>query len=537
MLVDEVVGHAGRDRIGVAGCERIEVGADDLAAGGHLRDGIGASMWSNDAVADEDPDDVSPWLRDDWVPDRPPAAGAPADPVRPGDRPPPTGQRSPRPPAGPMFGEPPPEAFEEVSAPGARSTLGRKLVAAAIVLALLIGSAGALLRNGGSPDDQVPATVPATTPGEDRPSVTLEASPPPGTLPTDTSPPVTDPDATASPPTSSGLGGESTDDPSDAEALALVDGEAPSWTERTIVVPDPLATLAPTEVVALSQSNVLHIVDLPSGRLRSLDVSSVGVGLQLAVGDGAIAVFSSTRVVQIDPAEPVSSTEVLDGIIFVQPWTGTGTFIVTTPATGPQAPEQDFVLSADGSLELIDNRFVDETAFFSRTFSPGGDALATAPGGVYAIDRASVSRRISTGVLLATGTRHWAIEECDEQLRCAYSVVEWESGTVTPGVLDSIVSFGFIDPATSISPDGRSIVYRADTDGSGRRRILDVATGSSIDAGRLNQLVYPDSWASDSSGLFISGRPLQFVDRSTGATTALDDLDEIRTVATRSISS
>jgi hypothetical protein len=154
---------------------------------------------------------------------------------------------------------------------------------------------------------------------------------------------------------------------------------------------------------------------------------------------------------------------------------------------------------------------------------------------VYAIGADGTARRISTGNLLATGREHWAIEECDESLRCAFSIIEWESGTVTAGVLDQIVVFGYIDPATRLSPDGRSISFRADTDGSGRRAILDVEDGTTVPAGRINQLVYPDSWAMDSSGLFITDRFLQFVDRATGTITEIDGLDRMRTVATRPV--
>ncbi len=134
------------------------------------------------------------------------------------------------------------------------------------------------------------------------------------------------------------------------------------------------------------------------------------------------------------------------------------------------------------------------------------------------------------------GSRHWAIEECDEALRCAYSIIEWDSGTVTPGVLDPIDGFGLLDPSTRISPDGRSVAYRGDTDGSGRRQILDTATGESVLAGRINQLVYPDSWASDSSGLFFADGFLQFVDRTAGRVAQIEDLDRIRVVATGAFS-
>ena len=467
-------------------------------------------------MADDDPDDVSPWTRDDWgsdsaVPD--PAVFAagrhvPADPPSPTDN--------------TAAGEPPEEHFEDPDGDGRtpRSSATRRVVAAGVVIALLVGSAGALLRNDGEPEADPETSAPTADVVGSAPATSIADTIPP------TSARAVDAPVTAEP-------GETVRTP---DLSPIVVGEVPAWAERTITVPEPLASMAPTEIVTLSQSGIVSVIEFPSGRTRSVDVSAVGFELEVAFGDGTIVVFDSTRLLQIREGEPVVESRLRDGIIFVQPWTGTGNFIVTTPTTGPGAPEQDWVLRPDGSLELLDNRFTGETSFFSRVFSPFGDALFSAPGGVYAVGADGDARRISTGTLLATGSRHWAIEECDEVLRCAYSIIEWDSGTVTAGVLDPIDGFGFLDPSTRISPDGRSIAHRADTDGSGRRQILDTATGESIPAGRLNQLVFPDSWASDSSGLFFADGFLQFVDRTNGTVTSIDDVDRVRTVATGAFS-
>ncbi len=120
----------------------------------------------------------------------------------------------------------------------------------------------------------------------------------------------------------------------------IVVGQPPAWAERTITVPETLASMAPTEVVTLSQAGVVDVTEFPSGRTRSIDVSSLGSKLQLAVGDGTIVVFDSTRLMQIRDGEPVVETEMRDGIIFVQPWTGTDNFIVTIPSTGDRAPSR-----------------------------------------------------------------------------------------------------------------------------------------------------------------------------------------------------
>ncbi len=471
-------------------------------------------MWSNGDVADEDIDESSPWERDDWVSD----SALPDDAVFPSASPARGELVRPTTPGG-GFDEPAIEEFG-VHPPDSdsRSSLGRKVTAAAVVAALLIGSGGALLRSG---DEADPAETPTDegTPtesalGDLAPDATETA---PSTIPPATTRIVTVPA------------------PADTETvlkgLQLVVGEVPTWAERTIDVGPALAAMAPTEVITLSQSGIVSVTQFPSGRDRSIDVSELGADLQLAFGDRTIVVFDSTTLVQIRDGEPVVESTLSDGVIFVQPWTSTGNFVVTAPATGPDTLERDWVLRPDGSLVPLENPFVDETTFFSRVFSPDGDALVTAPGGVYAIDPAGGARRISTGTLIATGARHWAFEECDETLRCAYSIVEWDTGEVASGVLDQVEQFGFIDPTTRISPDGRSIAFRARNE-SGQREILDVASGATVGAGRINQVISPDAWATDSSGMFFSDQGLQFVDRSTGAATQIAALDRIRTVAT-----
>lgn len=469
-----------------------------------------------DAGANRGADRASPWERDDWVPDSavPDAAVFGAG-RRPGS------QRAVN--AGGVPGEPPPEAFADPDADERRSsgTFARKAIAAGIVIALVVGSAGALLRDGG--DSESPSPERTTPPAGESPATT--EVPAPTTAPT-TAPSTTQVVTLEA----AGVAAAAGDDGTALPTFEV--GQVPSWAERTIVVPEPLGTIAATEVIALSRSDVLSVTEFPTGRSRSIDVSRLGPGLQLAVGDGTIALFNSTDVMQIRDQEPVVVSSVPDGIIFLESWTGTDQFIVTTPATGPRAPELELVLRADGSLVPLDARLADEVRFWSRSFSPAGDTLVTRPGGVYAIGPDGEARRISTGDLLAIGDTHWAIEECDASLRCAYSVIAWDTGEVRPGELDVIESFGFIDPATRISPDGRSIVYRSDTDGSGQRRLLDVATGDTFDAGRINQLRYSDSWAADSSGIFISDGLVEFVDRESKRRTPLDDLGRVRAVAT-----
>ncbi len=171
-------------------------------------------MWSNDGVAD-DPDDASPWTRDDWVPD----SAVPDEHVFGVRRRATVGQ--------PGAAEPPPEDFDDPD--GDPRTSGssavRRIVAAGVIIALLVGSAGALLRNGDEPETEpeprstraeVVVSAPTTsTPATMRPTnsilVTVPVSPEPDQSVQKTSAP------------------------------PVVVGDVPAWAERTITVPEPLA--------------------------------------------------------------------------------------------------------------------------------------------------------------------------------------------------------------------------------------------------------------------------------------------------------
>jgi len=395
------------------------------------------------------------------------------------------------------------------------------IVAALIVAALVIGSAGALLQSSDDPEIDPP---PASPPPSPSPATTDAAVPVTTELPGPSTTSSSEPPGTV---------GETA---AVAEVAGFTVGEIPLWTERTLVVPDPLASIASTELVTLSRNGIVSVTEFPTGRSRSLDVSALGGGLQLVVGDRAIVVHNGLDVLQLREGEPVVVSAAPDGVVFLEAWTGTDRFILTTPTTGPSTRQQEMVLQPDGASAPLLEALAEEARFWSRSFSPEGDVLVSRPGGVYAIASDGGTRRISTGDLLATGDAHWAIEECDETLRCAYSIVAWDNGEVTPGALDpmvSVASFGFIDPVTRISPDGRSIVHRADTDGISRRRILDVATGSTVEAGRINQFAHPDSWAADSSGIFIVvDQGVEFVERFAGTRTRFEGLDGVTAVAT-----
>lgn len=475
-------------------------------------------LWSNVAVADDEPDSVSPWLSDDWVassavPDMEVFAGATrarsVDPTSES----PAGSRPSRPVdrgGGTSGGD-----IAPLRSPGRKLAIGVGL--AAIVLTSVV----LLLRGGGEAETST-TNPPASA--EEQVANTLAASIPEPT--TSVSEAVRTLSNTVAPP---GPGGFVTMVPS------VEIGQPPVWAESTIMIPENLAATAPTEVVTLSPTGVLMIVDFPDGRTRSVDVSDMGSIANLAVNDGTILVAGPRDLILIRDDAPVVGSTLSDGVIFVQPWPGTGSFIVTSPRSGPTAEEQDWVLAPDGGLSLLESALAEVGIGFGRAFAPNGDLLVTKPGGVYAVNGGGTATRISTGDLVANGENHYAIEECDEALRCAYSVVDWESGEVTRGELDAVSRYGFVDPATRISPDGRTIIFRDDRTGQGLRGFLDVATGNVVNAGRVNQIVYVDSWAADSSGAFFGDGTLQFIDRDNGTSTEIEGAGKIRAVATRAV--
>ncbi len=335
-------------------------------------------------------DDISPWERDDWTstddapqfdaltrPDRDPAPTMPVPPVI-GSGSAPSNDRPPR---------------------------TQVLLAGAVGIGFLVFGAVAMLRGG---DSTEPAT---TTDSVD----TTEAS----TTTTPASPTTELVTATTAPP----------DGTTVVVPAAAVVGEAAAWTESSIVVPPPLQTVgAPTELVTLTDNRVLQRIELPSGRIRRLDVASWGENLNIAVSDDSIAVYDGRYVAIIRGTEAIRLFEIPDGVLFVEAWPATGSFVVTS--NGPPTGEAErFVMNAvDGSLQPVTPEVTGALLFGAGNFLSNGDLLVNRPGGVYAIGPDQQARRISDGDLLAVGRNHYAIEMCDESLRCEQFVIEVASG-------------------------------------------------------------------------------------------------------------
>ena len=440
-------------------------------------------------------DDTSPWARDDWTssaaaphiegltpPEREAAASAPA----------PASQGAPK---------------ESASANGPQRP--QVILAGAIGVGFLVFGAVAMLRGGDTASDPV-ATI-ETSVDTVQPSTTPTMLPPP------TSAVVT-----------------STAAPSVVAEPAVV-GEVPAWTESTIAVSSLLGGFtAPTEVVTLTEELVLQRIDLPSGRVRSLGLAEWGTNLRIAVSDESIAVYDNRYVAIIRDDETIDLFEVSDAVVFVEAWPGTESLVVTSTGSPSGVAERALMSTVDGSLQPVTPDVADALLFGAGNFLSSGDLLVNRPGGVYAIGPDQQPRRIDDGDLLAVGRNHYAVEVCDESLQCSTSVVEAATGVRTEAVLDALNGFGVVDPSTRIAPDGRSVVRTDSTRDTGYRQIIDTATGSRTDVGRLAALYYPDPWAADGSGLFAeSGGALRYQVRDTAETVTIDGIGVVRSLAVR----
>ncbi|HYN31487.1 MAG TPA: hypothetical protein VES40_02585 [Ilumatobacteraceae bacterium] len=416
-------------------------------------------------MADPD-DDISPWERDDWT------SGADAPQLDALTRP----DRS-QAPSIPV----PPEVDPGASAPPADGpTRTQVLLAGAIGVGLVVFGAVAMFRGGDGAD---PATTTDTSVDTSSTSTTA-----PGSTTTNV---VT---ITVAP----------ADAITAVVPAAAVVGEVPTWTESSIAVPPPLDALtAPTELVTLTDNQVLQRIEFPSGRVRSLDIAAWAENLRIAVSDDSIAVYDNQYVAIIRGDEAIRLFEISNGVIFVEAWPATDSFVVTSTGSPAEEAERFVMSTEDGSLQPVTAEVTDALLFGAGNFLSNGDLLVNRPGGVYAIGPDQLARRISDGDLLAVGRNHYAIESCDESLRCEQVVVEAISGARSAAVLDALSANGVVDPSTRIAPDGRLIAATDSTRDTGYRQIIDTATGAPTRVGRLAALYYPDSWVADGSGLFV----------------------------------
>ena len=316
----------------------------------------------------------------------------------------------------------------------------------------------------------------------------------------------------------------------DSVAAPEVTGGA--WVEWSIDLPDEMAVIGrPTDVVVLTADGRLHVIELPSGDVRSTFVAGNASEGRVAVSGDAVAVSrfdglvvlttDSIEAPAIEPAEVPRVTGRGDS----------GEFLVSGGRSSITEPERLWVVGSAGSVDDVTGGLFSEFASWEPRFLASGELVANGPDGVVAVDPDGTSRSIGAGELLGTGPRHVALRRCEPE--CSYHVVDAATTTASPVPLGELDAYRYWDTSVRISPDGRFVQYADWRRRDPSWRLIDLGTGAAGDLGPLEATRIADAWAPDSSGVFlIDGDRLVF--RSVdGPVAAIVGLGAIRSVATR----
>ena len=470
------------------------------------------ALWWTVAV-DEGAGDGSPWARDDWMPERPEPIAFPTPSRDDGAAMPPRAEPDAAhpSPSGPAWWT---GAVGQVhgtvdGAPQQRRVGPRGwLSVGALAVGVLAVVAFALQRGdeGDDASDPADSTIGTATPTEPSEPDETPASTEPrrSTAPTIAVRPVT-PDGAET----TGVVSLVTERP-DTARLEL--GRVPPWTEWELPLVAPLDTFTePTEIVVVGPAGI-HRLELPSGRVRSLDVDvRYTSGGWMAVSGGTVALVAGDEVLLLPTDAPALVLE-FGPIAALTARPEHGDFLVeVSPERG--SPDTDLVVvSATGEILSMSPWTRTWNAFTPSlgevTTTPEGELVMTAPGGVYAIDPrgGEPPRRISAGAVVGVGANHVLVEQCDEHLECAIELLDLRSGEISPVVVD-VTSAPYWP--SRVSPNGHFVATMMPRDGNSSVgwRIVDLTTGEERVSDNFDAWLGVHSWTADGFGLvYVDGR-------------------------------
>ena len=305
-----------------------------------------------------------------------------------------------------------------------------------------------------------------------------------------------------------------------------------SWVEWSIDVPDQLARLgSPTDVVVLTGEGRLHVIALPSGNVRSTSVGDAYSEGRVTVSSDAVAVAQNDELTVLSASSVDAPVAEPTEIPRVAARGDTGEFVVFGGRSTIAEPERQWIIGSDGSVDDVTDGVFSDFASWELRFLASGELVANGPDGVVAVDANGSSRPIGPGELVGSGARHVAVRRCDPE--CAYRVVDAATSTAAPAPLGELDAYRYWDTSVRVSPDGRFVQYADWRRYDPSWRLIDLDTGAGADLGPLDATRIADSWAPDSSGVFlIDGDHLVFhpVD---GPAVAIVGLGATRSVATR----
>ena len=313
-------------------------------------------------------------------------------------------------------------------------------------------------------------------------------------------------------------------------------GQVPAWTEWTIPVPAGLDTLdQPTEVIVLS-SRVLHRIEFPSGRVRSVALAERwDPNAYLAVSGDTIAVTTFRDVLLLGNDRPVTRAGVGQGVDAIRARPAVGDFVVTLRRSSQVGPDQQRLLSAVGVLTDLTGTVAEAIPAWDQSILPSGELAGNRPGGAYALGIDGTARRFDDGSLVAVGANHYAVNRCDEQLQCAQFVVDARTGEATPAVLTPLEPYFYFDPSLAISPDGRFVVYPDWQQPELVWGLIDVESGDVADLVTTPESLFGYSWAADSSGVFTGWNDTLLFNDVEGRTVGISGFGRIHAVVAQPV--
>jgi hypothetical protein len=411
-----------------------------------------------------------------------------------------------------------PLVVEQALPDGAARWPPRKRVSARVALAVgaaLVVTAAAVV-------------VAATADSEDPAGATVDTAP-------STAPPATlAPVATSMP-----FGWSSVDA---AEYAVGPVGVADGWVEWPIPLPSPLDGLAsPVEVVMLTAGGMLHRIELPGGLMRTRSLPAASTDGQIAVTDHAIAVPQRAGVVIArDDGALVTVALATDRVPRVA---GIGTRFLANVERQADRPEQWWIIEPDGSVSDVSDGPFGRFGHWDVHVLRSGEVLADAGDGIYSVrlDGAGdvAVLEVDEGRLVAAGPGRYIASTCDESSpsasTCDYTLVDRSSGERTPARLGVLDAYRFWDTSIRLSPDGRFVQYADWQRQRPRTRIVDLADGAVSDAGALGDVLTPDAWVPDGSGVFVVGDDGIVFRSVDGRAAAIEGLGDVRSVATRAM--
>lgn len=282
---------------------------------------------------------------------------------------------------------------------------------------------------------------------------------------------------------------------------------------------------APTglQVVGVSRSGDLVEVDLDTGVMTVTELRYGAIdqwSTNIVVGRDSTFVSVNEYVYEIRPGQRPAAATGFGGAVQL---VGAG----RDAATGVDVFWTVDYDRLDGRASLVArdrdgaplSEPVDLANYWPQGVDGRGRAIVRATGGTYAISLGGVER-LTTGTVLVMGDDHLVVRECDEQLRCADSLVDLATGSRQPFTAAisadaEWLSSGYI----GVSPDGSAVVVPEPFNPgrfTPRFQVVEMATGATtVLAGHDGPISF--AWSDDSRfGLYLDGGDLHVLDRSTG---------------------